>query len=319
VSDRATTGGTRVLAPAKINVWLDVLGRRPDGYHELDTGLLALDLCDELEARAVPGLEGVRLEVDGPQASHDIPSDRTNLACAAASAALVHAKSDRLVAGDVGIELKLTKRVPSRAGLGGGSSDAAAALLAVERACGFELEARAARGLLAALGSDCVFFRAAASTGFARCTGRGESVALLPAIDAQWSFVVVTPRATASTTDVYRAHGELLRKTPPATTVRLNVFELGEVAARTLLFNRLEDAALALLPELRDWRSVFDETDSSHFRMCGSGSSFFGLFRERASAAAALDRIAVRARARGLEIRGAWVLHPAGHGAKSLR
>jgi 4-diphosphocytidyl-2C-methyl-D-erythritol kinase len=94
------------------------------------------------------------------------------------------------------------------------------------------------------------------------------------------------------------------------------LFELDEPRARAALFNRLEPAALSILPELRAWRDLLDHTEAGHFRQSGSGSSFFGLFREREPALVALARIAARARAQGLRQRGAWVTRPAGHGAR---
>jgi 4-diphosphocytidyl-2-C-methyl-D-erythritol kinase len=316
VSSRAEGRPVSVLAPAKINAWLEVVGRRTDGFHELDTGLLALDLCDRIEARAVAGIGGVRLRVDGPHASADVPSDKSNLAYAAASAALAFGARTARVPADIGVELRLTKHIPSQAGLGGGSSDAAAALLAVERACEFEVDSTRAHEILASLGSDCVFFRAAASTGFARCTGRGEIVAPLPSVGRAWHVALITPAVAAPTAAVYDALAGVLRKASSAHIVRPDVFDLDEAAARNSLFNRLEDAALALLPELRAWRALFDAHGASHFRLSGSGASFFGLFHDRAQAASALDRLRAAARARGLSPRGAWVLQPAGHAVR---
>jgi 4-diphosphocytidyl-2-C-methyl-D-erythritol kinase len=316
VSARSEGRSVRVLAPAKINAWLEVLARRADGYHDVDTGVLAVDLCDVIEARAVAGLGGVRLSVGGPHATADVPSNRSNLAYAAASSALAFAASQGNVRSDLGIELRLTKHVPSQAGLGGGSSDAAAAMLAVERACEFEVDSTRAHEILAALGSDCVFFRAAASTGFARCTGRGECVAPRAAIDRSWNVALITPRVAAPTAAVYGALAGLLRKTGTPPIVRPDVFDLGEAAARNSLFNRLEDAALALLPELRAWRTLFDAHGASHFRLSGSGASFFGLFRDRAECAASLEQLRSAAASRGLATRGEWVLRPAGHGAR---
>lgn len=305
----------RVLAPAKLNPWLEVLGRRDDGYHELDTTLLALDLCDVLEAQA-SDRPGVRLELEGPHASPDVPRDGSNLACAAAQAVLSAAIEAGACARESGLDLRLTKNVPSRAGLGGGSSDAAAAMLASERALDFVLPPDRARIELSRLGSDCVFFREATATGFARCSGRGERVTPLAPIPSHWRFVVVTPSVAASTAAVYSALSRRLSKAAPASTLPSNVFERCESDARALIFNRLEDASLALLPQLRTWRTLLDEHDASHFRLCGSGSSYFGLFAEVGTAAEALARIASAARSQALDLRGAWVTQPAGAGAR---
>src|SRR5262249_55538003 len=108
----------RVLAPAKVNPWLEVLGRRSDGYHELDTVMVALDLADVVEARAVDR-PGIRIAVDGPFASADVPRDATNLAAAAAQRVLSAALDACAIDRGVGLEFGLTKNVPSRAGLGG--------------------------------------------------------------------------------------------------------------------------------------------------------------------------------------------------------
>lgn len=305
----------RVLAPAKLNPWLEVLGRRDDGYHELVTTLLALELSDELEART-SDRPGVRLELLGPCASPDVPRDRSNLACAAAQALLSAAIDAGACARERGLELRLVKNVPSQAGLGGGSSDAAAALLAAERALDFTLPAERARRELAALGSDCVFFRDASATGFASCTGRGERVAVLPPIPRHWSFAVLTPAVAASTAAVYAGLARGLSRATRAPTVPLDVFERSEPVARALLFNRLEDASLATLPQLRAWRALLDEHDASHFRLCGSGSSFFGLFADAAAAGAALACIERAAHSRGLPLRGVWVTRSAGAGAR---
>jgi 4-diphosphocytidyl-2-C-methyl-D-erythritol kinase len=107
-------GWVRALAPAKVNLWLQLRGRRADGYHELDSGLLALELADGLEAR-VRHEAGVRLEIEGPFATPDVPADERNLAWRAAAAAL-EALGERR-----GIALRLVKNVPSQSGLGAGS------------------------------------------------------------------------------------------------------------------------------------------------------------------------------------------------------
>src|SRR4030095_2897871 len=113
----------RARAPAKLNLELAVLGKRPDGYHEVDTLLLALDLADELELVRTSAA-GVRVELAGPFASADIPADGSNLAARAAQQVL------DLAGGQGGIALRLTKNIPSGSGLGGGSADAAAAWIA---------------------------------------------------------------------------------------------------------------------------------------------------------------------------------------------
>ena len=114
-----------LLAPAKINPWLAVGARRPDGYHEVDTCLCALELCDRLviERTTTGRLE---LELSGPAATPDVPANRENLALRALERALALVRAREAVGERDGVALQLEKHVPSRAGLGGGSSDAAA-------------------------------------------------------------------------------------------------------------------------------------------------------------------------------------------------
>jgi 4-diphosphocytidyl-2-C-methyl-D-erythritol kinase len=305
----APGGWARTLAPAKVNLWLDVLARRPDGYHELDTGLLALELADEVEARATDE-PGVRLELAGPFASADVPSDERNLAWRAAAACLEALGETR------GVELRLTKNVPSQAGLGAGSADAAAALLACETALGRSLDEDRARAALARLGSDCVFFRAAESTGLARCTGRGERVEVLAPPPEGWRVALLVPDVGAPTAAVYGALPTSLSLRDAASTVRAGLLQLDERAARGALFNGLEEAALSAVDGLAPWRELLDGCGAAHFRLSGSGSSFFGLFRDPQEAVRCLTPLAQAARSRGLEPRALLVTQPAGRGAR---
>jgi 4-diphosphocytidyl-2-C-methyl-D-erythritol kinase len=308
----------RALAPAKINPWLHVLGRRADGYHELDTGLLALDLCDEVRcARAEDGSSGVTLRLEGPALSPDIPADERNLALRAARAVLDAAEAEGAVAAGEGLELELLKRVPSRAGLGGGSSDAVAATLAARAALGLDPSWPGLVPLAAELGSDTVFFAAAAATGFARCTGRGEVVLPLAAPSRTLAVALVTPAVPAPTGTVYAAFD---RDRPACATGSARVVDTGFLGGplevlRRGLHNDLEGAALASLPGLAAWRELLDAAGASHFRLCGSGSSWFGLFGDPGSAKACVAEIRAEARSRRVGIRSSAVTRPAGHGA----
>ncbi len=140
----------RILAPAKVNLWLRVLRRRPDGFHELDTLFQAVDLCDEVEVSRRPG-NGVRLTVEGAE----LGPARENLAHRAALAFLDAAGRS---AGSDRVEIRLRKRIPAGAGLGGGSSDAAAVLRCVSALWGDPLSPAVLAELGASLGSDVAFF-----------------------------------------------------------------------------------------------------------------------------------------------------------------
>lgn len=305
----------RVLAPAKVNPFLEILGKRADGFHELDTTLLALELADVVAARATRS-GTIELRCDGPFASADIPLDARNLAWAAAAAVLevARARGER----DAGLELVVTKNVPSQAGLGGGSADAAAALHAAEHALGVSLDDDVAHAALAKLGSDCVFFREARSSGHARATGRGERIAPLPAPTSELSILVATPAFGAPTAAVYLALTAPLRGGEPA---REPAPELLSLAARSIPrpFNRLESAALAAIPELRPWRELLDRVAPERFTLSGSGSSFFAFEPAPDRAAALLTTLRAALATANLPARGLWLTRPARHGAVVVR
>lgn len=314
------TPWSAALAPAKVNLWLRVLGRRADDFHELDTALLALDWCDRVRARARPdtgsaaGAPSIRLVLGGPALSADVPADATNLAWRAAAEVLEEALATGTVAPGTGLELELEKHVPSRAGLGGGSSDAVAAALAARAALGLAPRWPGLVPLARRLGSDTAFF-AEAEGGCARCTGRGERVAPLPA-PSGLVVAVVTPALEASTAAVYGALDSGLPGPDPVPTVGPDLLALPVDSLRARLVNDLEPAALAAVPGLACWRDVLDRAGAEHFLLSGSGSSFCGLFEDVDSASRCLSELTDLARVRGLAWRAVRVAAPAGHGAR---
>jgi len=278
----------RVRAPAKVNLSLSVLGRRADGYHEVDTRMLALELADEVELWREPGGR-VRVELSGPFASADIPADETNLAARAVREVL------RIAGRLEGIGLRLTKHIPTGSGLGGGSSDAAAAWIGAATLLGVDPASPAGEAALAALGSDCVFFWKAAKTGYARCLGRGERVEPEAGPASPRCVALVVPSVACPTAQVYAAF-----------------------RARSGLANDLEPAALEAVPELRTWRKALDSCGGTHWQLSGSGSAFFAAHDEISAAEADLARVESALRGRGLVPRGARISRAAGHGAEIL-
>jgi len=304
----------RAQAPAKVNLRLEVLGRRADGFHEVRTSMLALGLHDLLEARHHPGGE-VRLSVRGEHASRDVPSGARNLVARAADSVLEEGRRRGALGVADGIELVLEKRVPSRAGLGGGSSDAAAAWMASEAALGIALGDEVRAETLARIGSDCAFFAAARETGFALCTGRGDRVAPATGPAAGFFVALVVPAVACGTASVYAAldrgpaTGRPSEDPPPG-------WLAGPASrARPFLVNRLEPAALAAFPDLRRWRDLLDRRGLSHWRLSGSGSAFFGIYDGREEAESARDELRTACREASLEARCAWAGPPAGRGA----
>jgi 4-diphosphocytidyl-2-C-methyl-D-erythritol kinase len=301
-------------APAKLNLVLDVLGVRDDGYHELSTCMLALGLADRLRVRRNDG-GAIALAVSGPQASPDVPTDAANLASRAAAAVLERARRAGVAGAQHGLDLELEKEVPSQSGLGGASADAAAAWIGAHAALGLALDEPATAQGLAELGSDCAFFYAARDSGVAWCTGRGELVRPLARAPTHWQVAILTPHVRCPTAAVYSALRNCLSTPAEVHSLPATWCELSASAARRYLFNRLEAAALEAFPQLRAWRELLDGCAAEHFRLSGSGASFFGLFDHRVEAQQALERISSRARSQGLELRGRWLTQPSGHGA----
>lgn len=327
-SSRGKSGHARVLAPAKVNLRLDVLGRRPDGYHELRTWIAALALADVVDVERVEGRGQVELRVTGPAASPDVPADGTNLAVRAASAVLASARDTGRAGPETGLRIDLEKHVPSQAGLGGGSSDAAAAWLGAEVALGVELPAGRRRAGLASLGSDCVFFMDAMETGLALCEGRGERVAPAPAPSAPWHVAVVVPEPRASTGSVYAALENRLWGPRETHSLPRDAFGTRASDARRWMANDLEEPALSAVPELVPWRVALDEavregppgsgSGGERFLLSGSGSAFYAVFDDAATARRTLDAALRAARSRGLEERGHWLTSLSGFGLRFL-
>lgn len=287
---RIDGGGVRLAAPAKVNLSLDVLGRRPDGYHDLETVMAPVSLFDALEAR--PAAEGVSLAVEGAA----IPADETNLVLRAWRAA------EALAGRPLPARLRLAKRIPAGAGMGGGSSDAAAALLAAAALHGlaFPLLAAAAERI----GSDVPFFL---QDGFALCTGRGERVEPFPGWPGLW-LVILFPGFSCPTAAVYARHDALaarpgaapasaLALTPPGgrgKVVRDALATRDIDALRRALWNGLEPAIYDAWPTLTEIRDTMTMLGVVPARVTGSGSALYGVFAGEREARAASGRLSGR-------------------------
>jgi len=250
---------------AKVNRSLVVLGKRPDGYHELDTLFQAVGLTDRLSFEESDGLT---LEVDDPS----IPSGAENLVLRAARA-LAEAAGVRPKAAIV-----LEKRIPSGGGLGGGSSDAAVALLGLSALWQLDLPLESLLEVGACLGSDVPFFL---HGGTARGLGRGERIEPLPDLPEE-GVVLVMPPFSVATPDVFRRLGSPAWDGRPAEPP-------GAGAGPDR--NDLEPAAEALFPALRDVRESLAAAGATRARLSGSGSTVFGLFPDLAAASEAARRL----------------------------
>jgi len=265
----ARSGAARTLrlrAPAKLNLTLRVLARREDGYHEIQTFMVAVDLCDDIEITERPGTP-FQVACDHPE----VPNDDRNLVHRAAREFATLAEGRGGSATLEGFQVRIQKRIPPGAGLGGGSSDAAATLRALNGlfSAGCDLEQLAACG--ARVGSDVPFFLHGPA---AIAGGRGEQVTPVP---VQWPgrFVVICPPLDCQTARVYAN----CRPRPPGTRQPVNPFADGakpsaaQLAQR--LFNDLEEAAFLAYPRLAEWSRQLQRICPLPVRLTGSGSAFF--------------------------------------------
>lgn len=248
---------------AKVNRSLVVLGKRPDGFHELDTVFQAVSLADRLSFEESSALT---LAVDDPS----VPAGAENLVLRAARA-LAEAAGVKARAA-----IALEKRIPAGGGLGGGSADAAVTLLGLSALWELELPLERLAEIGAVLGSDVPFFLFG---GTARGTGRGERISPLPDLPPQ-GVVLVMPPFPAATPEVFRRLGA------PAWDGR-RAPEIDAVPDR----NDLEAAAEELFPALRAVRDALAATGATQARLSGSGSTVFGLYPDLAVATEAARRL----------------------------
>ena len=264
--------------PAKVNLFFEVLGKRSDNFHEIVSIAVPIRLFDTLSFEATDEPK-IQFECFG---GNEIPQDNTNLVVRA-TASLQRRFNVRQ-----GARITLTKRIPSQAGLGGGSSDAAAALRLANR--GWNLDASDAELLpiAAEIGSDCpIFFY----DGPTISTGRGEQIQSLSAMPTLW-FVLLKPPEGLSTADVYAEcmplHDGLFRRPDDLLTALSNgdVPQIGQN-----FFNRLEMSAKKLWHRFREVKRQLLESGCLAVQMSGSGTAFFGLCHDEAHAQETLKRL----------------------------
>lgn len=281
---RPRSDGVEVLAPAKLNLFLEILGKRPDGYHELETLMVAIDLHDRLGFTPDPSGR-ITLSCDDPT----LPVGSGNLVVRAAELLKSTAEKERL--GPFGASIRLEKSIPAQAGLGGGSSDAAATLLALDRMWGLGSSPESLDRLAGSLGSDVPFFL---GSGAAVCRGRGELVEDLPVLDGRvrYHFVLLCPPTGVRTPDVYGALKLPERPEPLGPILEAYLSGDPERLGRQL-HNRLQPVAERINPDLGKARDALEELGPAldGTLMSGSGSAYFGLARDRDAADEAADRL----------------------------
>ena len=280
----------RIVAPAKINYGLRIVGRRPDGYHEIDSLFLPLDLADEVQLFAAPKRAGssidfdLRFEDDLGPASGDVSADRANLVVRAAEAFVDAARIS------CQLKISLTKRIPAAAGLGGGSSNAAAVLRALAEIFPQALSERALLGLALGLGADVPYFLDPRP---AQVGGIGETIEArrVPSL----TLLLANPGIPLSTAEVFRAWdaafgegrpraGRSLTAPATASTLRppAEASPPGDLPRSAA--NDLESVAIAQCPAIANLRDGLAAAGAVEVGMSGSGPTVFGVFESREAA-----------------------------------
>ena len=292
-----------VKAPAKVNLYLEVTGRRADGYHDLRTFMQKLDLADTLKVSIRENDEGVSLT----STTSDLPVDKGNLAVRAAHAFLAETGIAAAV------EIDLDKRIPISAGLGGGSSDAAAVLSALNRMTGSPLNQKQLQAVGLSLGADVPFlvsnFAAAWATGVgeelreADCLADCLILLVNPGFPVSTKWVFETYGTIVSNQFAHRKSSELSSQTQTdnlALTTGGNPYILGREKDRTInieqcppgdktpLYNDLEAVTIQRYPQLGEIKKRLSADGARGALMSGSGPTVFGLFDDEQQARASL-------------------------------
>lgn len=251
------------LAPAKLNLTLEVVAKRADGYHAIETLMVPVDLCDELEFDRIDGETSLTCDAPG------IPTDGRNLVLKAAEALRKRTGTKH------GAAIRLTKRIPHEAGLGGGSSDAATTLMALDELWQLSLPSSELAAVAAEIGSDVPFFLANSA---AWCTGRGEKVEP-ELIGEPLDLVIVKPNVGLSTKEIYSRVA--LPATPTdGTPARIALRSGDKEALGRALFNRLQAPAFTVAPAVESLHRELAALGPLGCHLTGSGSALFALCRD---------------------------------------
>jgi 4-diphosphocytidyl-2-C-methyl-D-erythritol kinase len=265
-------------AAAKVNLTLEVLGKRADGYHEIATVMQAVDLSDRITLDDADDLE---LRSD----SASVPTDASNLAWRAVIALREAAGIER------GVHIALDKRIPVAAGLGGGSSDAAGVLLGLNRLWRLSWPLERLDEVAATLGSDVPFFLRG---GAALASGRGEKVE--PLTGRSMALVLVNPKFPSSTAEMYRRLTPAMYSDGAATRALAGALRRSPARVATSLYNGMEAAAAAVFPQIVQMRAALLAAGALGALMSGSGPTVFGVARSYEQARQIRARVA----------RGSW-------------
>lgn len=267
----------RARAYAKINLGLEVLFRREDGYHELRTIFQTIDLYDRLSFQSAD--KGIELSTNDPE----LPTDRGNLVVRAAEILAERIECSR------GVRIELEKAIPAGRGLGGGSADAAMTLLALNELWQGDLSDAELRRLAAGIGMDVPYFLVG---GTALGLGRGEEIYPLE-FQFEVPIVLILPDFAVATAEAYSN----LILTKRDTSLKLQDFALSCLGWRGTsldLVNDLESSTTVFSPAIHEYKASLTELGAAVSLMSGSGSSVFGVFYDDAVARSVAETLATR-------------------------
>jgi 4-diphosphocytidyl-2-C-methyl-D-erythritol kinase len=283
----------KIKACAKLNLCLEVLGKRPDGFHNISSVFHQVDLCDELEFAAASDGR-ITLTCDDPRlpvneknlvirAAHLLRSFESKVgsssqACTETDNLPYRRSDDRLP----GAKITLTKRIPVGAGLGGGSADGAAALTGLAQLWSVKLGSEDLHKMALELGSDVPYF---ISGGTAYVSGRGENIEPLKS-DKTYHFVIVYPGFGVSTAWAYKSLKNQLTKDPEYSKILYSIWAKGPEASEIAkqMHNDLENAVIPAHPPIARIKEMLMAQGAAGSMMSGSGSCVFGIFPDEVSA-----------------------------------
>lgn len=268
----------QLSCPAKINLFLHVTGRRPDGYHDLYTLMCGVTLCDTIELT----FNAPRISV---RCNHpEVPEDGTNLAYRAAKIFFERMGADRLNTRP-GVEIFITKKIPVAGGLGGGSSNAAAVLVGLNRHYDHPFSRQQMMAMGLAVGADVPFFILGKP---AVATGVGEVLSPVAGLPSFY-VLLVNPGVQVSTASVYKNLNLGLTNNPKIN--KEPSFRVLKPDLVRCLYNDLETVTAVRCPEIRMITEALLANGAEGALMTGSGPTVFGLFDTRDSAQSAMDAL----------------------------
>ena len=271
-----------VPAPAKLNLTLEVLGKRPDGYHEIRSVFQTINLCDTLKFQP-----GGRITIKS-----NLPEWSPDKSLVARAVSLLQ----ETAGGSGGVVIEIKKRIPLVSGLGGDSSDAAATLQGLNKLWALDLPPENLLELATQLGSDVAFFL---QNGTALVQGRGETVTPLPPLPRMWVVLVVpdVPRLPEKTKQLYNSL-QPGHYTDGQITERLAAeIREGRELNPSLLFNTFENVAFSRFSKLSVYRSHIIKMGAPYIHLAGSGPTLFTLFKDKSEA----EELHTRCQQQGME------------------